>query len=201
VQVARMVEAVPVEEAPTLAVVSRVGAHAVAEVPMATGTSTPKVVAARTEVVAPIAEVVPEEQILTAAGAPAVAEISTSKLGSASTVAAVSRAAAHAAAGLPMTVGTSTSKAGDAPTGVVAPTAEALPGEEILTAAGAPAVAEISTSKAGTALMVALLAEVSAEGTPTVAAVILRVAETSAPNAVEALTAAPMAEVTQAVEE
>jgi hypothetical protein len=75
------------------------------------------------------------------------------------TVAAVSRAAAHAAAELPMTVGT-------------------------------------STSKVGNALTVAPLAEVSAEETPT-AAIILRVAETSPPNAVEALTA----EVTQAVEE
>jgi hypothetical protein len=100
-----------------------------------------------------------------------------------------------------MAAGTSTSKVGDAPTGVVAPTAEAFPEEEILTAAGASAVAEISTSKAGTALTGALLAEISVEGTPTVAAVILRVAETSPPNAVEALTAAPMAEVTQAVEE
>jgi len=112
------------------------------------------------------------------------------------TVAVVSRAAAHAEAGVPMAAGTSTSKVGDAPTGVVAPTAEAFPEEEILTAAGAPAVAEISTSKAGNALTVAPLAEVSAEETPT-AAVILRVAETSPPNAVEALTA----EVTQAVEE
>jgi len=86
------------------------------------------------------------------------------------TVAVVSRAAAHAEAGVPMAAGTSTSKVGDAPTGVVAPTA-------------------------------ALLAEISVEGTPTVAAVILRVAETSTPNAVEALTAALMAEVTQAVEE
>ncbi len=103
------------------------------------------------------------------------------------TVAVVSRAAAHAEAGVPMAAGTSTSKVGDAPTGVVAPTAEAFPEEEILTAAGAPAVAEISTSKAGNAL--------------TVAAVILGVAETSPPNAVEALTAAPMAEVTQPVEE
>jgi hypothetical protein len=84
---------------------------------------------------------------------------------------------------------------------VVAPTAEAFPEEEILTAAGAPAVAEISTSKAGTVLTAALLAEISVEGTPTVAAVILRVAETSSPNAVEALTAGPMAEVTQPVEE
>jgi hypothetical protein len=117
------------------------------------------------------------------------------------TVAVVSRAAAHAEAGVPMAAGTSTSKVGDAPTGVVAPTAEAFPEEEILTAAGAPAVAEISTSKAGTALTAALLAEISVEGTPTVAAVILRVAETSPPNAVEALTAAPMAEVTQPVEE
>jgi hypothetical protein len=100
------------------------------------------------------------------------------------TVAVVSRAAAHAEAGVPMAAGTSTSKVGDAPTGVVAPTAEAFPEEEILTAAGAPAVAEISV-----------------EGTPTVAAVILRVAETSPPNAVEALTAGPMAEVTQPVEE
>jgi hypothetical protein len=113
------------------------------------------------------------------------------------TVAAVSRAAVHAAAGVPMAAGTSTSKVGDAPTGVVAPTAEAPPEEEILTAAGAPAVAEISTSKAGNALTVALMEEVSVEETPTVAAVILRVAETSPPNAVEALTA----EVTQAVEE
>jgi hypothetical protein len=112
------------------------------------------------------------------------------------TVAAVSRAAAHAAAGVPMTAGTSTSKVGDAPE-VVAPTAEAVLVEEILTAAGDPAVAEISTSKAGNALTVALMAEVSVEETPTVAAVILRVAETSPPNAVAAL----MAEVTQAVEE
>jgi hypothetical protein len=116
------------------------------------------------------------------------------------TVAAVSRAVAHEAAGLPMTVGASTSKVGDTPTGVVAPTAEAVLEEEILTAAGAPAVAGISTSKAGNALMVAFLAEIPVEETPTVAAVILRVAETSPPNAVEALTAAPMAEVTQAVE-
>jgi hypothetical protein len=116
------------------------------------------------------------------------------------TVAAVSRAAAHAAAGVPMAVGTSTLRVGDAP-GVVARTAEALPEEEILTAAGAPAVAGILTSKAGNALTAALLAEVSVEETPTVAAVILRVAETSPPSAVEALTAAPMAEVTQVVEE
>ena len=66
------------------------------------------------------------------------------------TVAVVSRAAAHAEAGVPMAAGTSTSKAGNA---------------------------------------------------LTVAAVILGVAETSPPNAVEALTAAPMAEVTQPVEE
>ena len=66
------------------------------------------------------------------------------------TVAVVSRAAARAEAGVPMAAGTSTSKAGNA---------------------------------------------------LTVAAVILGVAETSPPNAVEALTAAPMAEVTQPVEE
>jgi hypothetical protein len=87
------------------------------------------------------------------------------------TVAAVSRAAAHVAAVGPMAAGSSTLRAADAP--IVAPMAEEVPEEEILTAAGAPAVA----------------------------AVILRLAETSPPNEVEALTAAPMAEVPRAVEE
>jgi hypothetical protein len=82
-----------------------------------------------------------------------------------------------------------------------APTVEAVSRAAAHAAAGVPMTVGTSTSKAGNALTVALMAEVSVEETPTVAAVILRVAETSPPNMVAALTAALMAEVTQAVEE